>query len=134
MESELFFEGNVPGFDFNEGTDSKFFNDMKRINTNSIPEAKSFTNQLLSKGAQTIVNTAANYADNLEARLREVRGSAVNGLLNQFRNTTKINKIEPDNVYSPDFNNRVSVKNLGSQMASGILNELENTIKQSANF
>ena len=133
-ESELFFEGNVSGFDMNNGTDSKFFNDLKRINTNSTPEAKSFTNQLLSKGAQTIVNTAANYVDNLEARLREVRGSAVNGLLQQFRNTTKINKIEPDNVYSPDFNNRVSVKNLGTQMASGILNELENTIRQSANF
>lgn len=130
-QSSLYTEGNNNS---NKGTNSKYFQDLKRINNENVPQSKSFLNNLLAKGTQTVVNAAANYADNLETKLREVRGSAVNGLLQQFRNTTNINKIEPDNVYSPDFNNRISVKNLGSQVASGLLNELENTVKRSANF
>jgi len=80
------------------------------------------------------VNAGANYMDNLETKLREVRGSAVNNLLQQFRNTTKINKIEPDNVYNADFNNRTSLTNFGKDIASGLLNELETTARNAANF
>ena len=72
--------------------------------------------------------------DNLENKLRDIRGSAVNNLLSQFRTLTGINKIEPDNVYNPDFNNRASVANFGKSIASGLLNDLENSARNAANF
>ena len=128
-ESSLFTDNNPE-----DGTNKKYFNDLDKIKNDSAPIKKSFTNQLLSKGLQTVVNQAANYTDNHEAKLREIRGSAVNGLLNQFRSTTNINKIEPDNIYAADFNNRASVKNAGKQVASGLLNGLENGIRNTTNF
>jgi len=112
----------------------KYENDLARINAEKSPEEKGFLNQLLSKGSQTVVSAAANYMDNLETKLREVRGSAVNGLLQQFRNTTNINKIEPDNVYKPDFNNRASVKNAAKGLGSTLLNELEEGTRRTLNF
>jgi hypothetical protein len=72
--------------------------------------------------------------DNLEKKLREVRGGVVNDLLLQFNNSTRINKIEPDNVYNVNFNNPTSLKNLGKAVASNLLTDLENNIRNSANF
>ena len=115
------------------GTELKYENDLNRI-AKEAPQKKGFLNKLLAKGAQTLVNTAADYADNLETKLREVRGSAVNGLLSQFRNVTTINKIEPDNVYKPDFNNRSSVKNAARSLGSSLLNDLEETTRNALNI
>jgi len=112
----------------------KYFNDLDRIRADSEPEKKSFLNNLLAKGAQTVVNTAANYADNLETSLREKRGGVVNSLLSQFRSTVNINKIEPDNVYNQDFNNRTSVTNALNGLGSNLLNDLEEGIRGGANF
>ena len=72
--------------------------------------------------------------DNLENKLRDVRGKTVNGLLSQFNNLTTINKIEPDNVYNKNFNDRTSVSNFGKQLASGLLNDLTNTVRDATNF
>jgi hypothetical protein len=72
--------------------------------------------------------------DSLESKLREVRGSVVNNALQQLTNATGINKIEPDNVYSPDFNNRISLNNLGKQIASGLLTDLTDSARSAANF
>lgn len=118
----------------NEGTKQNYLNDLGKIISNKVPEKKGYLNQLLSNGKQTITNRGLNYLDNLEIKLREVRGSAVNGLLSQFNNAIGINKIEPDNVYSADFNNRLSIKNLGKSIGSELLNDLTVTIRDSANF
>lgn len=118
----------------NEGTKQNYYDNLDRVSQESTPIKKNYLNQLLGKATQTVVNQGANYLDNLETKLREVRGSAVNNLLTQFRTLTSINKIEPDNVYAPDFNNRISVSNLGKQVASGLLNELEEAARNAANF
>lgn len=118
----------------NEGSKQNYLNELERIVSSKNPEKKGYLNQLLSKGKQTVLNRGLNYLDNLETKLREIRGSAVNGLLSQFNNTTGLNKIEPDNVYSADFNNRISVKNLGKSLGSELLNDLTVTIRDSANF
>lgn len=118
----------------NEGTKQNYYDNLDRISQQKTPEKKNYLNQLLAKGAQTIVNQGANYLDNLETKLREVRGGAVNNLLTQFRTLTSINKIEPDNVYAPDFNNRISLTNFGKQVASSLLNDLEEAARNAANF
>jgi len=112
----------------------KYFKDLERIKSEEVNEPKGYLNALLSKGAQTVANAGFNYADALETRLREAKGSAVNSLLNQFRSATNINKIEPDNVYSADYNNRASVKNAAKAIGSSLLNELEDAFRDGANF
>ena len=72
--------------------------------------------------------------DSLEAKLRDVRGNTVNNLLTQFRSSTNLNKIEPDNVYNPNFNDRTSLKNFGKTVGSGLLTDLENATRNAANF
>ena len=116
----------------NPGTKQSYNSALDTIGQ-SLPTVKSYANNLLGKAAQTVVNQGLNYMDNLETSLREARGSVVNGLLTQFRDET-INKIEPSNVYQPDFNNRASAANAGSQVASGLLNDLENTLRSATNF
>lgn len=111
----------------------EYYNDLDRIKSVP-PEKKGFTNQLLGKAAQTVVNQGLNYMDNLEAKLRDVRGSTVNNLLNQFRSSTGLNKIEPDNVYTPDFNDRTSLTNFGRSVGAGLLNDLETATRNAANF
>jgi hypothetical protein len=116
------------------GSVQDYFNDIDRIKQTTPTESKGFFNQLLSKAAQTVSNAGLNYMDNLESKLRDVRGSAVNSLLSQFRTNTVFNKIEPDNVYLPNFNDRASVENFGKQVASGLLNDLESTVRDATNF
>jgi hypothetical protein len=98
------------------------------------PTSKGFMNQLLTKGISNVANIGIDYLDNVETKLREVRGGVVNDALRQFRNATNINKIEPDNVYNKDFNNRISLRNFGKQVASSILNDLEDTTRDTMNF
>ena len=117
----------------NTGTIQNYYGDLDRIKSVP-PEKKGFTNQLLGKAAQTVVNQGLNYMDSLEKKLRDVRGSTVNNLLTQFRNSTNLNKIEPDNVYNPDFNDRTSLKNFGKIVGSGLLTNLENATRDAANF
>jgi hypothetical protein len=114
-------------------TKQEYYSDLDRVKS-APPQDKGYLNQMLSKTTQNVSNTSLNYMDNLEAKLREVRGGVVNELLTQFRNFTTINKIEPDNVYNPDFNNRTSFENYGRQLASGLLNDLENNIREGTNF
>lgn len=108
---------------------SKYFETLDRIKDTATDEPKGFLNGLLTNAAQTVVNAAANYADNLETKLREKKGSAVNFLLDQFRSASNINKIEPDNVYKGDFNNRISLTNAARGAASSLLNDLERGIR-----
>ena len=118
-----------------DGTKQNLYDNLDRIQqnpTNTAPQ--SFLNSLLGKAAQTVVNTAASYADSLETKLRSIRGSAVNSLLSQMNKITGINKIEPDNVYSANFNNRTSLSNLGSSLASGLLTDLQDVLRNAANF
>jgi hypothetical protein len=117
-----------------KGSQHNYFDNLDRIKTDTPPEKKGYLNNLLSKAAQTVTNQGLNYMDSLETKLRESRGSAVNGLLTQFRNFTNLNKIEPDNVYEPDFNNRASLANFGKQLSAGLLNDLETTTRNAANF
>ena len=117
----------------NTGTIQSYYGDLDRIKSVP-PQKKGFTNQLLGKAAQTIANQSLNYMDSLETKLREVRGSTVNNLLKQFRNATTLNKIQPDNVYNPDFNDRTSLKNFGKAVGAGLLNDLENATRNAANF
>ena len=116
-----------------EGSMQNYYDTLDQINNSGIT-SKGYLNQLVGKAAQTVANQALNYMDNLENKLRDIRGSAVNNLLSQFRTLTGINKIEPDNVYNPDFNNRASVANFGKSIASGLLNDLENSARNAANF
>ena len=127
-------ESSLYSYDAEEGTKHNYYDNLDRLAYEGQPETKGYVNQLIGKAAQTIVSAAINYADNLENKLRDVRGAAVNGLLEQFRNITTKNKIEPDNVYEADFNDRTSVKNLAKTVASGLINELESTVKGGANF
>ena len=83
---------------------------------------------------QNILNQTITFTNSLETQLREERGKVVNGLLSQFRNVTTLNKIEPDNVYQKNFNNRTDLTNFGRKVASGLLNDLENAVKGAANF
>ena len=118
-----------------DGTKQNLYDNLDRIQQNPANTApQSFLNSLLGKAAQTVVNTAASYADSLETKLRTIRGSAVNSLLSQMNKITGINKIEPDNVYSANFNNRTSLSNLGSSLASGLLTDLQDVLRNSANF
>lgn len=107
---------------------------MKNKIKEQSPSKKRYLNNLLSNAGQTVANFGLNYVDNLESSLRSARGNAVNGLLLQFRQNIGFNKIEPDNVYLQDFNNRTSLKNFGNQLASGLLNGLEDTVRQGMNF
>lgn len=111
-------------------TTTDYYNDLDRIQSEKVSDGKGYLNGLLTKAKSTVSNIGINYMENLETKLREARGTAVNGLLNQFRDLTTINKIEPDNVYNSDFNNRTSVSNLGRQLASGLINDLENEAKK----
>jgi len=108
--------------------------DLKDIESNSPIQSKGFFNSLMTKAETTISTIGSNYVSSLETKLRESRGSAVNGLLNQFTKLTGINKIEPDNVYNSDFNNRTSIKNLGKELASGLLTDLIDETKSALNF
>jgi hypothetical protein len=121
-------------FSTDKGSQHNYYDNLDRIKTEAQPEKKGYLNNLLSKAAQTVTNQGLNYMDNLETKLRESRGSAVNGLLTQFRNFTNVNKIEPDNVYEPDFNNRASLANFGKQLSAGLLNDLETATRNAANF
>lgn len=112
----------------------EYHNTISYLRQSEKPEKKGYLNKLLSKAAQTVTNQGLNYLDNLETKLRETRGSAVNGLLSQFREHTKLNKIEPDNVYNPDFNDRTSLENFGKSLGSSLLNDLEDTARDAANF
>lgn len=111
-----------------------YLNTLATIKQETKPEPKGYLNQLLNKAGQTVINQGLNYLDNLETKLREVRGSAVNDLLLQFRDLTQINKIEPDNVYNINFNDRTNLGNFGRSLGSSLLNDLEDTIRNAANF
>lgn len=117
-----------------KGTKQRYLSDLNNISTKKETGKKGYLNQLLTKGKQSITNIGTNYLDNLETKLRENRGSAVNNLLSQFSQSTGINKIEPDNVYESNFNNRISVKNLGNTLASEIITDLTDTIRDTSNF
>ncbi len=119
--------------DFN--IDMDHFKDLQRIKSEKPnTEPKGFWNDKLGSISQTVANAGLNYLDNLETRLREERGKFVESSLNEFRNWTNINKIEPDNVYNTDFNNRLSLKNAGKALASDLLNDLEGGVRDITNF
>lgn len=115
-------------------TKQNYYDDLNRIKEEKPTITKGYLNEKLTSAGQNIANIAVGYVDNLEAKLREVRGGVVNDLLKQFRNLTGINKIQPDNVYDPSFNNRISLKNLGKQVAASLLNDLESGVREGANF
>lgn len=106
---------------------------LKNIKPTNI-ESKGFWNNKLQTAYQSVANAGLNYLDNLETKLREERGKFVEKTLQQFREKTTINKIEPDNVYNKDFNNRISLKNAGRQLASDLLNDFEGGVRNTANF
>jgi hypothetical protein len=116
------------------GSVQDYFNDIERTKITAPKPTKGYLNQLLTTAGQTVSNIGLSYMDNLESKLREVRGSAVNSLLTQFRRATGFNKIEPDNIYLSNFNDRASMANFGKQLASGLLNDLENSARQATNF
>lgn len=105
-----------------------------KINNSGNIEQKGYWNDRVTSLSQTVANAGLNYLDNLETRLREERGNFVEKSLNEFREWTTINKIEPDNVYYPEFNNRLNLKNAGRKLASDILNDLENQGRNIGNF
>ena len=113
---------------------STYVGDLQDLQSNSSVSSKGYLNGLLSKAQSTVSTIASNYVGSLETQLRETRGTVINGLLNQFTNSTNINKIEPDNVYNSDFNNPISVKNLGKQLASGLINDFVDETKSALNF
>jgi hypothetical protein len=104
------------------------------INLGTITPKTNLLNDLFEKSKRTITSQGVNYLYNVENRISQLRGEIVNDLLDQFRKKTTINKIEPDNVYDPGFNNNIKLENVGKSMASSLLNDLENTIKQTGNF
>jgi len=115
--------------------ESNYFKELEIEKSKSTsPEPKGYWNDKLSSVSQTVANAGLNYLDNLETKLREERGKFVESSLNEFRNWTNINKIEPDNVYSPEFNNRLSLKNAGKTLASDLLNDLESETRNITNF
>ena len=135
----LLYSGDVKNIDpweleFKSSSKQEYYDNLDRLSSTNPIAQKGFTNQLLSKAGQTIANNSLNYMDSLETKLRNVRGSTVNNLLNQFTTLTGLNKIEPDNVYTPDFNDRTSLKNFGKSIGSGLLADLENTTRNAANF
>jgi len=95
---------------------------------------KGFWNDKLKSTVQTVSNASLNYLDNLETRLREERGKFVEKTLNEFKNKIPINKIEPDNVYNKDFNNRISLRNAAKSLASDLLNDFGDDIRNITNF
>jgi len=107
-------------------------NIVSKITPKVTPESIYNSNNFLGTVEKGVINQGLNFVNSLETQLREERGKVVNGLISQFRNLTTINKIEPDNVYQSNFNNRTNVVNAGRQLASGILNDLENAIKKGA--
>jgi hypothetical protein len=135
----LLYSGDVKNInpwelEFKSSSKQEYYDNLDRLSSTNPIAQKGFTNQLLSKAGQTIANNSLNYMDSLETKLRNVRGSTVNNLLNQFTTLTGLNKIEPDNVYTPDFNDRTSLKNFGKSIGSGLLADLENTTRNAANF
>ena len=101
------------------------------------PEEKALKQYLKNvgeKSLQSVIDVTTRYADNAENRLREIRGSVLNNLFTQLHEFTRINKIEPDNVYNTDFNNLLSVSNYRKSLASSLLNNLEDETKNLANF
>lgn len=119
-----------------DGTNKSYYdgtNNAKESKIESKSKLKSFMDQTLSKAKQTITNQGLNYLDNLESELRERRGQVVNDVLTQIRRST-INKIDVDNVYTPDFNNRSNIKNAGSELAKSLFSDLENDIRKNLNF
>lgn len=115
--------------------DSNYFKELEIIKSDKTsPEPKGYWNDKLGQIGQTVANAGLNYLDNLETSLRQERGKFVESSLNAFRDWTTINKIEPDNVYSSGFNNRLSLKNAGRALASDLLNDLEGDARNIANF
>jgi len=113
---------------------SNYHKDLQKIKSEKTTDGKGYLNNLLTKAKSTVANIGVNYLDNLETTLRESRGTAVNSLLNQFRDVTTINKMEPDNVYNMNFNDRNNISRLGKELASGLITDLENSVKNAANF
>jgi len=113
--------------------EQKYFSDIDRLKTTP-PEKKGYLNQKIGALGQTVANTAIGYVDNFETSLRNLRGNIVEGALQQLQDFTNIKKIEPDNVYNSDFNNRISLNNLGKELASGIINDLTGEARNIANF
>jgi hypothetical protein len=136
-DSNFYTPGSIDGWEKNlshgNTVDSKYFKNIEKTKNETVTY-KGYANDLLGKAAQTVANQSLNYMDNLEAKLREVRGGVVNDALKQLNNFTNINKIEPDNVYSRDFNNKVSLSNFGKQIASGLLTDLTDTVRDATNF
>jgi hypothetical protein len=119
--------GKVPNKDY--------YNELQNIKTSGpTVESKGFWNNKLTSMRQTVSNAGLNYIDNLETHLREERGQFVNDTLNSFRNSTGINKMEPDNVYSPSFNNRIDLNNAKKSLAADLLNDLSNDVTNITNF
>lgn len=117
------------------GPFKSYSNVLEIIKTNRSGDTqKSFWNDKLTSIGQTVANNGVSYLDNLETRLREERGKFVNESLQSFRDLTNINKIEPDNVYHPQFNNRINIENAGKALASDLLNNLEDGARNTANF
>lgn len=117
-----------------KGSDTEYYKDLNRIKAETVQEPKGYLSKLIGGAGQSVANNALNYLDNLETKLREKRGNAINDLLLQFRDTTNLDKIEPDNVYNPDFNDRTSLKNLGRRIVSDLQTELEDAVRNGANF
>lgn len=121
---------------WNKKIDYELWQEREKIEldkSTNIPH-KSYWNDRLTNIGQTVVNAGLNYLDNLETRLREERGNFVEKSLQNFREWTTINKIEPDNVYYPEFNNKLNLKNAGKALASDLLNDLEDEVRGITNF
>ena len=118
---------------YNESYKQTYYGDLSIIKSTA-PADKGYLNQLLTKSTQNVVNLGLNYTDNLETSLREVRGGVVNDLLKQFRNLTNINKIEPDNIYGPNFNSATNFAIFGKQVGASLLNDMETATRNATNF
>jgi len=116
--------------DLKKNTIDSVLNELKKVPA----QEKENLDNFLGIAPQNILNQTITFTNSLETQLREERGKVVNGLLSQFRNVTTLNKIEPDNVYQKNFNNRTDLTNFGRKVASGLLNDLENAVKGAANF
>jgi hypothetical protein len=116
--------------------DQKAFESLNIIKEDKpgITENKGFWNDRLTEATQTIANAGLDYLDNFSTKLREKRGEFVESSLNEFRNMVNINKIEPDNVYSKQFNNRLSLKNAGKSLANDLLTDFEGNARNITNF
>jgi hypothetical protein len=116
--------------------EQELFKNLEQIKSSDSTniDKKGYWNERLGSITQTVANAGMNYLDNLETRLREERGNFVENSLQSFREWTTINKIEPDNVYYPEFNNRLNLKNAGRALASDLLNDLESQGRNIGNF